>query len=282
VYLIAGYFDESTDENSIAACYTVAGYMGNQHASVCLDLLWKDHLDKHGLRYYKASQIESGWGEFRQFRENPKGRLTDQDRAKQDEIRNDFVELLCGEDALVGISASILIPDWNKFCGDEPKLRKKLPPNLYTLCSQVMLMESGLSMYDHNMQSSSKGTLRPVFDTHYEHEPRFRAAYPEYAKKNPRSTKYLLPPIYEKEEDYRCLQAADLLAYEVRLNVAAYAAQPNYVIRVAMQRLLSKQRVMYVLDYDALKRLAESQTVDGVGVAPIYVSSTDRPRRGSM
>jgi hypothetical protein len=281
VILFGGYFDESTDENSIGACYTVAGYMGNGRACVTLDLRWKDILDKHEMKYYKASEVESGWGEFRKFRENPKGPLTERDRKKQLEIRTDFLDLLCDDDALIGISASVLIQDWDTFCGDEPELRKRLPPNLYTLCSQIMLMESGLSAYDHNMQVSRKNQilLRPIFDSHYEYEPRFRAAYPEHAKKNPRSTKYLLDPMYENEEDYRCLQAADLLAYEVRLNVAAYARRPDYVIRIAMERLLSKQRVMYVLDYDGLKRLAEQQPTDLVGFDPIYRSKTNRPAR---
>jgi hypothetical protein len=208
--MFAGFFDESTDENNIAQCYTVAGYFGAQDAAAILDLRWGDLLRHYDLAYYKASEIQSGWGEFRKHREHPKGPLTERDRALQREMKNAFLSIICDDDALRSISASVSIPDWNTFSAVEPELKAKLPSNCYTLCSQIVLMEAGLSMFAHNDQvrSVDQGVLKPIFDSHYEYEPIFRQAFPSFKAKNPKSSRFLLQPEYEKEQDYRCLQAA--------------------------------------------------------------------------
>jgi hypothetical protein len=280
MFLFAGYFDESSDEDSTAECYTVAGYIGPPHSALTIDLRWKDVLSRFSLEYYKASEIASGWGQFKQHRESLEGPLTDADRKLQREIKSDFLDVICEDDGMRGISASILIQDWHTFHNQEPLLSKKLPSDMYTLCSQLMLMEAGLTQYDHNVQSSARltGVMRPIFDSHYEYEPIFRAAFPAYVAKNPKSSRYLLPPVYESEKEYRCLQAADLLCSEVRRSVAAHFREPGYELRIPMKRLLERQAKMYVLSYEVLKSLSENQSPDNPGIKPIY-NRTERPAR---
>jgi len=255
MFLFAGYFDEGSDEDSTAECYTVAGYIGPPHSALSIDLRWKDVLTRFNLEYYKASEIASGWGQFKQHRQNLSGPLTDNDRKLQREIKNAFLDVICEEEGMRGISASALIQDWNAFRNQEPELRKRLHGNLDTLCGQLMLMEAGLTQYAHNIQSSPQltGVMRPIFDSHYEYEPVFRAAFPSYVAKNPKSSRYLLPPVYESEKDYRCLQAADLLCSEVRRSVAAHFREPGYELKVPMKRLLERQAKMYVLNYEVFE-----------------------------
>ena len=70
----------------------------------------------------------------------------------------------------------------------------------------------------------------------------------------------MLAPIYEREQDYPCIQAADCLAYESRRFVdAATSDVPPDSPRRAFLRLMEHVRTAFYLDYDALKRLAALQ-----------------------
>jgi len=70
---MAGYYDESDDFN---CGYAVAGFLGHQHDCVHLDLAWRDKiLDKYDLEYFKASELNTGKGQFAKFRDNPNGDL---------------------------------------------------------------------------------------------------------------------------------------------------------------------------------------------------------------
>jgi hypothetical protein len=61
MWQMAGYYDESDDNDR---AYAVAGFMGHQHDCVHLDMAWKERiLDKYDLKYFKASELNSGKGE---------------------------------------------------------------------------------------------------------------------------------------------------------------------------------------------------------------------------
>jgi hypothetical protein len=65
----AGFYDESDDFQS---GYSVAGFIGNQHDCVHFDFAWKEKiLDKYGLKYFKASELNAGGREFAKFRDDP-------------------------------------------------------------------------------------------------------------------------------------------------------------------------------------------------------------------
>src|SRR5580704_16511057 len=69
--IAVGYFDESTDEDTQGVCYVVAGFVASNLATVTLDLRWRDLLTKYHLNYFKASELNAGEGEFRQYRDDP-------------------------------------------------------------------------------------------------------------------------------------------------------------------------------------------------------------------
>jgi hypothetical protein len=105
-----------------------------------------------------------------------------------------------------------------------------------------------------------------VFDSHQEYSGRFKTGFDVFKQKNPTCSRYLLPPFFEKETDYLCLQAADLFVYEVRRTVSNHFYEPHRCIRIAMGRLFPQALNTYVLGYDILKSLAEGQKDDRIPI----------------
>lgn len=280
--LTAAYFDESTDESDTGYCYTVAGWMGALDDAAILDMKWKDLLAKYEMAYFKASEVEYCAGELRKYRENPdgpSGPLTQKEKDFKNQVKTEFVDLICKARYLVGNSVTILLRDWEQFKLDEPELSLQLP-TVYNLSYQMMLMEAGLSIADHNEQSSSRNQalVRPVLDSHEQLEPAFMQAYPVWVEKNPRSSRFMLEPRYEDDTLYRCLQAADCLAYEARRFVTGIKYSPeDFRIRVAMERMEEQCNHIYLLDYKTIHKLASAQPQPDV--IPIKPKITNRPTR---
>jgi Protein of unknown function (DUF3800) len=279
--LTAAYFDESTDESDAGYCYTVAGWLTALDDGAILCMKWKDLLNKYGMKYFKASEVEYCAGELRKFRERPGngGPLTQKDKDFKNQVKTEFVDLICESPYLVGNSVTILLRDWKQFKLDEPELALQLP-TVYNLAYQTVLMEVGLSIHDYNDSRSAKDKvlIRPVIDSHEQLEPQFMHAYPVWAEKNPRSSVFTLPPFYEDEQEYRCLQAADCLAYEVRRFVTGYINDSDTPkVRVAMERMGEKCNHMYLLDYETIRKLASVQPQPDV--IPFPPRKTNRPTR---
>lgn len=279
MWLAGGYFDESFDECE-DRCYTIAGYIGPQLPAVILDLRWKDLLKHYNMAYFKCSELEFGFGEFAQYRDDPSNMqapLSAQEKAKIREIKTAFVNLICDEEHMLGISASVILRDYKLLQMQEPELAKRLP-DPYTMCGQLVMVEAGTVVNWSNANSSpdNQTLLRPVFDSHEDYSFRFIKAFESFSQKNPKSAQYLLPPIYETEQTYRCIQAADCLAYEARRLVDRTVYEPNDIRdRVAMNRLAEHVRAIYVLDYYALKHIAANQSPDRI---PIEPSIDNRPK----
>lgn len=272
MWLAGGYFDESFDESE-NSCYTVAGYIGPQLPAIILDLRWKAMLKRYDLEYFKASEIEFGFGQFAKHRDNPNNLsapLSKREKALIREIKIAFVNLICDEDHLLGISASVILRDFDRLKKEEPKLADRLPTP-YTLCGHLVMVEAGTVVNRSNEDSTAQHQtfLRPVFDSHKDYSHRFQSAFETFCKKNPLTSKYLLPPIYETEQAYRCLQAADCLAYEARRLVDRTVNEPEFAReRIAMTRMKEHVRAIYVLDYETLKKLAALQKPDVNTIRP--------------
>jgi Protein of unknown function (DUF3800) len=266
--LASGYFDESSDGEFEDRVFTIGGYIGGGPSSLQLDLRWQGLLDKYGLAYFKASELENGIGEFAKFRDRPAtasiDRFTEREKDLLKNIKIEFVDLLCKQRDIVAISATIHMRHLKAFERDHPELFKRLPP-FYQLCGHLVMMESGLTVREANETSPPylRSVLRPIFDSHQEFGPRFKASFEDYKQKNPKSSQYLLPPEFEDEQTYKCLQAADLFVYEVRRTVSNHFFEPRIKLRIAMGRLFSQVRATYVLDYGTLKSLALSQDRNG-------------------
>jgi hypothetical protein len=274
MWLAAGYFDESIDQDIEDRCFSMAGFYGSQFAAAQLDLKWKDTLGKWNLKYFKASEIEFGFGQFTQHRDFPDDLnrpLSQREKALIREIKTAFVDLICDscrDGGLIGVGVTLVLRDFYLFRSKEPELSKKLA-NAYTMCGDMMLVASGLAMKDWNESCPSYiGFMQPIFDSQEEYGPRFKMGFPVFARKNPKSSQFLKPPMFEAEEDYRCLQASDLLAFESRKLLINTFYDPNRPERVAMSRLREHVDRLYLLDYEALKLIASQQRSDAIAVEP--------------
>lgn len=273
--LVAGYFDESAYGESEERVFTIAGYIASGAPAVQLELRWRDLLGKYKLEYFKASELESGIGEFAKFRDNPatasKDRFTEREKTLFKDIKKDFVDLLCKQCDLIAISATVHMQHLKAFRHDKPDEFRKLP-SFYQLCGQIVMMEAGFLMAETNAHNSAiyQGLLRPIFDSHQEFGPSFEAGFDAFRQKNPNASRFLLNPKFEDDRTYLCLQAADLFAYEIRRTVSNYFFEPDRNVRIAAARLFPQISKTYVLDYAALETLAGWQgRNDAIPISPI-------------
>jgi len=278
--LIGGYFDESSDEGTENRCYSVCGFVADGASALELSFAWADLLRKHNLKYFKASEIEYGFGEFRQYRDdpnNPSAPLSQREKEKIIEIKTDFVDAICNSN-VYGVGTVLMLRDYELLRDESPLARQNLLAPWY-LCSSFTLMASGRLMNDANRRHpiGMSGYLRPIFDWQEKFQGRFMASFPSFCRKNPESSKSLLSPQFEMEQDYKCLQAADCLAYEARklLFWVEYEENPNRPMRKAMQRLGERIYKIYQLNYAGLKIIAEHQTPDVIPIAPALENDID-------
>ena len=120
----AGYFDESTDDGD-SFCYVVAGFVGSQHATVILDLRWKDILIEYGLDYFKASELSAGEGQFKKYRDDPAATewkpFSAREKAKFTEIKKRFTDVIVSCRGLYGIGAALILPDLDRLRKEYPR-----------------------------------------------------------------------------------------------------------------------------------------------------------------
>lgn len=262
----AGYYDESDDNEK---AYAVAGFIGHQHDCVHFDLAWRERiLNKYGIKYFKASELNSGTGEFARFRDNPKeltARFSEREKALFNQIKIETIDLIVEFDTLVGIGAVLLLPDYHRLVGEYASIGKMLLAP-YHFCANTMMMESGFIMQKLNASSRplQYGLLRPVFDSHEQYSGRTKQMFDEFRRNNPITSEFLLPPIYESDQDYLMLQAADNLAYESRRLVISTDFDTHIPERKAMKRLKERVYKIYKLNYVGLKMICEAQEPESI------------------
>jgi hypothetical protein len=261
--LVGGYFDESTDEFS-ERVYTVAGYLVPGWQGSIFELRWKALLDKWNFRAFKASHLEYGFGDFVQYRDDPNditAPLSDREKSLIRTIKTEFVDLICEEDAMWGYAAALNLRHYSLLEIQEPELAARLPKP-YHLCGQLVMMGASLDLITSNKESPAwaRANMRPVFDSHEDYEFHMLKSFRSFCEKNPNASKVMLEPIYETDETYLCLQAADCLAFESRKFIdGATSDNPPAKVRIAFNRLMEHVRTAFYLDYDTLKSLAERQ-----------------------
>lgn len=264
MFLVAGFFDESTDQDSGGLSYAVAGFIGNQLVTATLELRWRDVLNKYELDYFKASELNAGMGQFQKFRDDPHNTqwrpFSDREKILFQTIKTDFTDVIIGcGDGLYGIGAVVILPDLERLRSEYENARALPVP--YFICSNMVMVEAGTEMINQNVgyPPSNLCWLRPIFDEHEEYSGRAKQSWDTFKDKNPQSGKYLLSPHYESELTYLTLQAADNLAFEVRK--LAFTKKEKLPTRIPMRRLMANRNIIkiYKFDYDALKMVADAQ-----------------------
>jgi len=280
MWLVAGFFDES---EYLDQAYVVAGFMGNQHDCVHLDLQWRERiLKKYELDYFKASELNSGKGQFAKFRDDPKNLDALFSQREKDlflQIKTASIDVIVEHDLIEGFGAVVMMPDYARIV-EEYRVMHKTVPAPYFFCSQLCMMQAGLNMNEINatLPPFRRGEIRPIFDSHEQYSGRAKQSFDEFARKNPICSKNLLPPHFEKEQDYLTLQAADNLAYECGRLLISQEWETQIPERKAMTRLKKRVQKVFKLNYEAMKIIIESNNPD---VIPIRAEIDNPPRFGA-
>ena len=109
--------------------HTVAGFVGNGHAALDLDMRWGELLEKYDLEYFKASEIEFGFGEFVKHRDDPTkptDPLSDNEKGLIREIKTAFIDLICDCDEMVGVGAVVILPEYERLLQDSAHAKQVL------------------------------------------------------------------------------------------------------------------------------------------------------------
>jgi len=263
--LAAGYFDESSDNEAEERCFTVGGFVSSGAPSLVLDLRWKELIDKYQVKYFKTSELENMFGEFKKYRDDPDcyplKRFSAREKDLIRQIKTEFVDLIVEQkEAFWAVSATVLIRDWNLLKHESPEIIARLPP-FYQLCGHLVMLEAGMLIWETNdHRRHDPALLRPIFDSHDEYSKRFIFSFDVFAKKNPNCSRYLLPPLFESDESYLMLQAADLFVYEMRRTIGSFHYDKREILRKSMERLLPQVSRTFILDRDALVKMVEMQS----------------------
>jgi hypothetical protein len=277
----ASYFDESADE---AQGYAVGGFMGHQLDCVHLDWIWREKiLKKYNLAYFKASELEGGFGEFAQYRDNPKdlkARFSPREAALFREIKTKTIDIFLGAEFITGFGAVVLLPDYARLKQEMTRDGLALP-SPYFFCAQLCMMEAGFMMdyVNKGLEQYRKGCVRPVFDNHEEYRGRARQMFDQFQKKNPICSKWLLAPRFADDKDYVVLQVADNLAYEVRKLVIGEEYAPERPERIAMTRLKERMWKVYKLTYQSMKLIMRSPK-NSIPIEPEIYNPSNRMEAG--
>ncbi len=263
----AGYFDESDDNDR---AYAVAGFIGHQMDFLHFEWVWREKiLEKYNLEYFKASELSSGKGQFQHLRDEPdnlEDRLfSEKEKNLFNKIKAESIDIIVQQELLVGLGVIVVRPDYERLL-EEYKSSGTLLPHPYFICAHLVMVESGfiINRINHDLSKSQQGLLRPVFDSHEQYSGKAKQVFDEFCGKNPITSRCLLPPIYETEQDYVMLQAADNLAYECRRLLVNLEHDKTRPERKAMTRLKERVYKIYKLDYCALKTIIEAQQPDAI------------------
>jgi hypothetical protein len=260
MFAYAAYFDES-DDNERA--YAMGGFIGNQFGCLHLDWAWRDQiLDAYDLKYFKASELNSGTGEFAKFRDDPTRLRIPFSKRESDlfrEIKVKTVDLFLDAEFLVGFGVVLLLQDYYRL-RDELAKKGLALPEPYFFCASICMMETGFAINHVNEgePKSQQGYVRPTFDSHKEYSGRANRMFEQFKERNPICSQSLLPPHYEDDQDYIVLQVADNLVWEMRRLVVGAETEPPVKERIAMTRLKERIEKIYKLNYECLKIISES------------------------
>lgn len=260
--IAVGFFDESTDEDLEGISYTVAGFCSHNKISAQMELRWRDLLNHYNLEYFKASELNAGQGQFRQFRDDPSctewRRFSDREKTVFAEIKTAFTDVIAqSADSIYGVGAVVILPDYERLLAESSAARKVLRYPYY-IAAQWVLIEAGLNVTKQNKSHSpgDKVWIRPVFDSNETYSGRMKQVFDSFCADNPLAAAPMLPPYYEDDKQYLSLQVADNLAFEIRKYVECIMTHRKQ--RKALERIAGCFFHVYNLNYSSLKAIVDA------------------------
>jgi hypothetical protein len=272
--IYCAYYDESDEKPG----FSLAGYSASYATWVHLDWAWQCLLRKWKLEYFKASECENLLGQFARYRDKPadlKAPLKPSERARQIEIKTQFIDLICKHsDDLQGYGAVVVLEDFQRIISEDANARRIFLDKPYYVCLQLCLAATAMPVRDHNQRHTNREdhvSVKPIFDSHQEYSRLATMAFERFLQANPRSAEVLLPLDYEQDREVSALQVADNLAYEARKHLTRQIRECDDYMRKPMERLRPFIYRIYRPDYDALKLIVARQNPDYIPVNPVRV-----------
>jgi len=230
--LITSHMDESFDKGSDGV-FVVGGFLGRGVPVFELERNWKKLLERPDINiaYFKASECNSGDGEFRKFVADPRN-ITPEERLKLDSIHQEFLNLIKNpvpfDDRcwLLVLGLGVVQKDFYDVIQDA-KAKAILGSSPYRLAYDFAMIQSAWTMKQLE-QSLEEDRLKRFgdkpsrvhvsffCDEHQEHGPFAEQAYRNLKKTNPNAAKYMASFSMGDDKIFPSLQAADASAFEVR------------------------------------------------------------------
>lgn len=214
------YIDETFNPKPITGkhrgFFVVAGLMGRGVPFFALECLWEKLLLKHGLDYFKASECENGWKQFKKFVKDPKN-ISPAERTTLNAISLEFVEAIVHPSSfdpqhyLTACGVGLLQEDFYEVI-KASHARAVLGDNPYRLAYDISFVASAWLM----KQLGEGWGVSIVCDEHEVYSPLAPEEYRKLKDTNPKAAEYLLS--FSSVDEKKCtpVQAADLVVYEVR------------------------------------------------------------------
>lgn len=253
VYLMVAnsYMDESFDpkhKGKYRGYFTVGGFMGRGVAVFELERRWEMLLEKHGLKYFKASECENGWKQFSKFVSDSKN-ITSDERGVLDSISFEFLDLVVHPVAfdstpfLACYGVGIAQEEFYDVIQDD-YARSVLGESPYRLAYDFAFIAGAWMM----KQLGEGWGASFVCDEHEIYSPLAPKAYSHLKETNPEAAQYMLSFTSVDEQICSPVQAADAVVYEVRraLNFKGSCPGLSGNLRKQFQLLAGERGMAYI------------------------------------
>jgi hypothetical protein len=212
------YLDESFDMKQ-SGFYTVGGFIAQGVPTFELERNWEKCLNRHGLKYYKASECESGKGQFSQFVADP-ANITNAERKTLASISQEFCKIIGfpveydSRNFLALFGVGVVQSDFYDVIKD-PGARAILGESPHRLAYDMAMVQAAWAMKELR-DGEPAHCVSFVCDEDEEHAAIAPVAYRALKKTNPIAAQYMCTFSTADEKQCAPLQAADAVVYEIR------------------------------------------------------------------
>jgi hypothetical protein len=241
------YLDESFDMKQ-SGLYVVGGLIGRGIAFFELERAWEVLLKQCNIAYFKASECESGKGQFAKYVADPKN-ITPTERARLNSISHDFCRLIGNpvkyDDrsffALFG--TAVVQKDFYELI-KKPKARAVLGKSPYRLTYDLAMIHTAWAMKQLSKDTKRTDCASYICDQDQEHSEIAPIAYRDLVRNNPTAAKYMCSFSMADEKQCAPLQAADTVVYEVRKAIKYQLHDWEAALRKQVE-IFADRRVMF-------------------------------------
>lgn len=221
--VIATYLDESFDIKR-TGIFAVGGIAGRGIPLFELDRKWESLLRRPDIdiEYFKASECEMGDGQFAKFVKEPR-KPTPAEKQHLQEICKEFIALIGGE-MLVAHGIGVLQEDFYEVIKDD-NARSILGETPFEFAYDLTMVQCAWMMKELERRQVEKAQpwqkiqrdyISFVRDEDQKYAPLSGERYIKLKGSNPEAAQYMATHSTADDKKVFVLQAADLVAYEIR------------------------------------------------------------------